>query len=365
MMKPDSNVFRPAISAVQTTPFHARTARLNLHNRWEQQSGFTVPGQMAGAEVEYSAAVRDVGIGDVSDAFKYLLAGRDLEVFLKACTRDLGFEITAGRCQTIPLLDDRGQVIDMPVVIFISQHELMLRCSMGILPWLRLRATGLDVRVEEVTFDFGLLRVLGPVAGELLSSAGLDDVAVLEPGSFHRAVWDGMPILIERHNEARFRTTIWAPKHFCLALWDKLILKGRELSLQPVGKSACELLRVESETPRVGLDYASALYPSNALAFVTPAAFEKNDTWNKLGETGFARICINSDYRPEGAVVYCVDSAQPLAAVTSVCYSYQRACWVGFALLPGTHLIKNARLEVRFSGETTPVDVFPMQCLEI
>ncbi|MEX0758022.1 MAG: aminomethyl transferase family protein, partial [Tistlia sp.] len=97
---------------LQPTPFHERTAALNLVNAWERWQGHTTVSTFLSPDDEYFATRTAASLYDVSPMLKYRIAGPGAEAMLdRMFTRDVT-KLKPGRVLYGPWCDGRGRVIE-------------------------------------------------------------------------------------------------------------------------------------------------------------------------------------------------------------------------------------------------------------
>ena len=161
------------------TPFHERTAALNLNNDWQRWAGYTVPNSYFDVELEYFAIRNAATLYDVSPMIKYRISGAEAEAFCnRLVTRDVA-KLKPGRVAYAVWCNDAGHVLDDGTVFRLGETEFRLCCQERHLDWLLDCALGFDVAVEEVTWDIAGLALQGPTSCALLRRLGLEGIGEL------------------------------------------------------------------------------------------------------------------------------------------------------------------------------------------
>ena len=148
---------------IKTTPFHERLDQLNTTHRWGHWSGYlsALKYDMS-PKHEYFAVRNSAGYFDTSPLYKYRIVGRDAERLLAGVmTRDIRL-CRPGRAQYTVWCDDRGFILEDGVVFRHSDNEFLLTAAEPNLGYLSDLVGRLDVAIEDVTDEFGMLAVQGP-----------------------------------------------------------------------------------------------------------------------------------------------------------------------------------------------------------
>ena len=148
---------------VQTTPFHPRLSQLNTTGLYGHWSGYlsTLRYDLS-AKHKYFGIRNGAGVFDTSPLYKFWIRGQDAERFLAGVmTRDI-------RKYTI-WCDDDGWVLEDGVLFRHSPTEFLLTCAEPNLGYFRDLVGKLDVRIEDVTGDYGVLAVQGPRSRSILA----------------------------------------------------------------------------------------------------------------------------------------------------------------------------------------------------
>ena len=155
---------------INTTPFHERLDQLNQTQRWGHWSGYLSALKFGmSPKHEYFAVRNSAGFFDTSPLYKHRISGPDAEQLLAGVmTRDIR-QCRPGRAQYTVWCDDRGFVLEDGVVFRHSETDFLLTAAEPNFGYLSDLAGRLDVTIEDVTDDFGMLAVQGPRSREILA----------------------------------------------------------------------------------------------------------------------------------------------------------------------------------------------------
>ena len=168
---------------IKKTPFHDRLEQLNTTHRWGHWSGYlSALKYVMSPKHEYFAVRNSAGLFDTSPLYKYRIAGRDSERLLAGVmTRDIR-ACRPGRAQYTVWCDDGGFVLEDGVLFRHSATDFLLTSAEPNLGYLSDLIGRLEVTIEDVTDEFGMLAVQGPRSREILATvaAGVEGLAYFE-----------------------------------------------------------------------------------------------------------------------------------------------------------------------------------------
>lgn len=248
----------------RTSPFHPRLAALSRVGLWTSWAGYVVPPRFQpSVTFEYYAVRNAVAVFDTTPLFKYHIRGADAERLLaRTFVRDIR-TCPVGRAQYTAWCDPSGYVRQDGVVLRVGDDEYWLTSAEPTLRHLRAtaREMGLDdVRVEDVSFDFGILALQGPHAHDVLGRL-TDAAAPLRYFATTRATLAGRPVVISRTGyTGDLGYEIWVRSEDALTVWDALWAEGADFNLTPIGNTALKMARVEAGLLLMGADFHSARF---------------------------------------------------------------------------------------------------------
>ena len=246
---------------IRTTPFHERTAALNETGIWEHWSNHLVATRYQMSEkFEYFAIRNAAGLFDTSPLYKYRIHGPDAERYLAGVlARDIR-TCPEGRAQYTIWCDDRGFIVEDGVVLHVAPGEYLLTAAEPNLAWFRALIDGLDVAVDDVSADWGVLAVQGPKSRDIL--AGLaPDVARLAYFDVIATTIANVPVHVSRTGyTGDLGFEIWAPAADALAVWDAVWDGSRGRGVIPIGMTALYMARIEAGLVLLDVDFHSSRF---------------------------------------------------------------------------------------------------------
>jgi aminomethyltransferase len=256
---------------IRTTPFHERTAGLNRTGLWEHWSNHLAAHRyQLSDKAEYFAVRNAAGILDTSPLFKYRVSGPDAERFLAGMlARDVR-ACPVGGAQYTCWLDDGGYVVEDGVVLHTAADEYLLSSAEPNLAWFADRTGRLDVELEDISDDFGVLALQGPRSRELLARL-VPAAAGLQYFGVTAGEISGAAVTVSRTGfTGDLGYEIWVPAADCLPVWDAIWDSVAGDGVQPFGLDALQMLRIEAGLLLLDVDFHSSRFAWNDAHRSTP-----------------------------------------------------------------------------------------------
>ena len=256
---------------VNTTPFHERLSELNHTQLWTHWSGYLSALRYDhSAKHEYFAVRNSAGFFDTSPLYKYWIRGRDAERFLAGVlTRDIR-KCRPGRAHYTLWCDDQGYVLEDGVVFRHSDSEFFMTTAEPNLGFLADLVGRLDVSIEEVTDQFGMLAVQGPRSREILAKLA-PEITDLPFFALTQAKIGGSAVTISRTGytgDLGYEVCVAADD--ALPVLDEVIAAGEGHGLIPFGEQALLMTRVEAGLVLINVEFSSSRFAFTDHDRVTP-----------------------------------------------------------------------------------------------
>jgi aminomethyltransferase len=254
------------------TAVHPRTLALCESLNFREWSGFyAVSAYEAHHEHEYNAIRNASALIDVSPLFKYLVWGRDAAKLVdRVITRD-ALALAVGQVYYTPWCDEHGHVIDDGTVTRVSEEAFRWTAADPSLRWLTHNASGLDVRVEDISENVAALALQGPTSARLLAAVAVADISALKYFRVTRGRIAGVPVDISRTGyTGDLGYEIWMPWDRAIDVWDALIEGGRPFDIHPAGMLALDVARVEAGLLLIDVDFHGSKKAVIASQMYTP-----------------------------------------------------------------------------------------------
>lgn len=256
---------------IKRTPFHERLDQLNETQRWGHWSGYLSALRYGmSPKHEYFAVRNSAGFFDTSPLYKHRITGPDAERLLAGVmTRDVR-QCRPGRAQYTVWCDDRGFVLEDGVVFRHSETEFLLTAAEPNFGYLGDLAGRLDVRIEDVTDQFGMLAVQGPRSRDILTTLA-PEAGRLAYFEHTEAKVGTAPVTISRTGyTGDLGFEIRVPRDDALSVLDAVIEAGRGHGLRPFGEEALLMTRIEAGLVLIDVEFSSSRYAWTDHDRVTP-----------------------------------------------------------------------------------------------
>ena len=230
------------------TAFHTRTAELNQKLAWEDWWGYSAASLFSDSiDIEYNAIREAAGAIDVSPLFKYIVSGPDATRLIdRVITRDVT-KLKVDQVYYTPWCDERGKLVDDGTICRLDDTTYRWTAAEPNYRWFKQNATGLDVRIDDVSAEIAALALQGPESRAILESATREDWSGLK--YFRRRVTSiaGITVDVTRTGyTGDLGYELWMDAGHAVDLWDALFLAGRAHGLRPAGMQALDVVRVEA-----------------------------------------------------------------------------------------------------------------------
>jgi aminomethyltransferase len=240
--------------------FHARTVALAESLSFRDWAGYyAVSSFETHHDHEYNAIRNACAVIDISPLFKYLVSGPDATRLVnRVITRDAS-RLEIGQVWYTPWCDDEGKVIDDGTVTRVEANAYRWTAAHPNLRWITGNASGLDVRVDDISEQVAALAIQGPLSARLLRAVGDLPLASLRYFRATRGTIAGIPVDVSRTGyTGDLGYEIWMPWDRALSVWDAIAEAGPSFDLHPAGMLALDVARVEAGLLLIDVDFHSS-----------------------------------------------------------------------------------------------------------
>lgn len=243
------------------TAFHERTFQLCESLNYREWSGYyAVSSYEPHHEHEYNAIRNAAALIDISPLFKYRVSGTGATRLVdRIITRDIR-KVSVGQVIYTPWCDEHGKVIDDGTVSRLEENVYRWTAADPSLRWFTQNATGMDVRVEDISESIAALALQGPTSGGLLKSLVKDtDIENLKYFRVTTGTIAGIPVEISRTGyTGDLGYEIWIAAEQAVKVWDALMDAGRAFDIHPAGMLALDVSRIEAGLLLIDVDFNSS-----------------------------------------------------------------------------------------------------------
>jgi aminomethyltransferase len=169
-------------------------------------------------------------------------------------------KVQVGQVIYTPWCDENGKVIDDGTVSRLEENTYRWTAADPSLRWFTQNATGMDVRIEDISETVAALALQGPTSGRLLKSLVQDaDIANLKYFRVTKGTIAGVPVEISRTGyTGDLGYEIWVPAEQAVKVWDALIDAGGAFDIHPAGMLALDVARIEAGLLLIDVDFNSS-----------------------------------------------------------------------------------------------------------
>jgi aminomethyltransferase len=256
---------------MRTTPFYERLAELNVSHLWGHWEGYLSAARYdMSAKHEYFAIRNSAGLFDTSPLFKYWVRGRDAERFLAGVlTRDIR-ACRPGKAMYTVWCDDRGFVLEDGVFFRHSDNEFFFTAARPNLSYFGDLVGRLDVTIDDVTENFGVLALQGPSSRRILDDL-IPDLPPLEFFGLCETKIGSTPVTISRTGyTGDLGFELFIPAEDALDCLDALLQVGVNYGMRPFGEDALMMARIEAGLVLIDVDFTSSRLAFTDSDRVTP-----------------------------------------------------------------------------------------------
>ncbi|WP_018923800.1 glycine cleavage system aminomethyltransferase GcvT [Salsuginibacillus kocurii] len=263
--------------------------------------GWEMPVQFSSIKEEHYAVRNQAGLFDVSHMGEARVKGPDaLALLQRVMTNDVS-KLTPDRAQYTLMCNKQGGTVDDLLIYHLAENDYFLVLNAANqekdIAWIKEHIQPEDdVEVTDVSDDYALLAVQGPVAEGIVQKLADLELSEIRFFRFRQQVKLGnVKGLISRTGytgEDGFE--IYCAAEDAYELWEALLEAGRGEGLVPCGLGARDTLRFEARLPLYGQEITETISPLEAgLGFAVKldkdTAFTGQKALKKQKEEGLTR----------------------------------------------------------------------------
>ena len=295
---------------------------------------------------EYWALLNGVTLWDVGVERQIEITGPDAFAFTNMLvTRDLT-KCRVGQCKYVFLTDERGGILNDPVLLRLGENHFWLSLSAKGLAY----RSGLDVHIHEA--DVGPVQVQGPLSARVMRDVFGDGVLDIPYYYLREYDLDGMNVVVSRTGytaEVGYEIYVRNASRDGVQLWDRIWEAGRAHGMHVIGP--CHIRRIEGGILAHGADITFDTNPFEVgMGYDWMVNLDQDADF--VGKEALARIKAEGVHRklagveiggaPLGSyndgsmidVFPVYHDGSRVGEVTSACHSPRLEKNIGYAMLP-------------------------------
>lgn len=292
--------------------------------------GWEIPAHYGDPAAEHLAVRSHAGLMDMTHRGKIRVSGKDRIKFLQnILSQDIN-KLTPGTGGHATLLNTKGHMLAY-MRLFSDEESFLIDTETGeadkIIQILNRYLFREDVKMEDLTLQYGLVTVQGPRSGEMICRISKTDMKDMEECSH-------MNLAINNINCKLARTTYTGEEGYSIYTpWDNLQGLWETIKISPFGLSAYNSLRIEAGIPLYPVDMDENTIPveanlDNAISY-TKGCYIGQETIARIKFKGHVNrtltgLIIKGDTLPEkGDRIYAVTegAGHNIGIITSACFS--------------------------------------------
>ena len=236
--------------------------------------GYEMPVMYKSIQEEHLNVRHRVGIFDVSHMGNVIIKGKDAEKLLSRITVERAEKIKEGMGQYTLLLNHEGNIIDDELFFNLGSDEYLIIPNSGMhdkmVKWMEENVEG-DVEINDVTDDYSILAVQGPLSEEVMREAIDFDFSSLkffechDIGKRFKFPFHGKCIVSRSGytGEKGYEMYIH-PAEGAVDVFKEIMEKGERYGIMPVGLGARDTLRLEKGFMLAGNEFEGGRNPVEA-----------------------------------------------------------------------------------------------------
>lgn len=335
-------------------------------------AGYNMPVRYTSDMEEHTTVRRGVGIFDVSHMGEFIIRGKGaLELLQKITSNDVS-KLYPGKVQYSCLMNEEGGIVDDMLVYKLEEETYMLVVNASNIEkdknWI-LSQNIFDAELSDVSDEYALFAVQGPLATKALQPLALTDLSAMEYYTFKKEVFAGVDgvIVSATGYTGSGGFELYVPNEQAMEVWKKILETGKLFNLKPIGLGARDTLRLEAGFCLYGNDIDETTSPLEAgLGWITKFTkdFIGSEVLKTQKEGGLTRKLIGFEMVDRGIPRhgYSVTDAagNVIGRVTSGTQSPMLGIGIGMAYVDASHATPETELYIGIRDKQLKAKVVKM-----
>jgi aminomethyltransferase len=247
-------------------------------------AGWEMPVQYTSILDEHRAVREQAGLFDVSHMGEVRVHGPDARSFINVLVTNDVDRLQLGTALYTVMCYEDGGVVDDLIIYQVGDEEYLLCINAGNVEkdveWMIGQAVGFECLIDNVSENFGLLALQGPMALRIFEEASGADLSALKRFTFVQGDFLDTRAMVSRTGyTGEDGLEIYLPAGESARVANRLIETGKDHGLHLVGLGARDSLRLEAGYPLYGHEISSEIDPlTGGLGWVVKFGKEANFT---------------------------------------------------------------------------------------
>jgi len=283
------------VNIMKKTPLNEVHKKIN--GRMVDFGGWEMPVKYSGIKKEHSTVREKCGLFDVSHMGEIVIEGDNaLEMVQKLITNN-AVKLEDGQILYSPMCYTDGGIVDDLLVYRINANKylLVVNAANTDKDWKWIQDNAIEnVKMANVSDDYAQIALQGPNSKDLLAEITDIDLDSIKYYWFTFGEVGGVEVLLSRTGyTGELGYEIYVAPDKVVGIWNKLMEKGENYGLKPVGLGARDTLRLEKNMCLYGNDISKDTHPLEAgLSWTVDLKkddFNGKDALFKIKENGYDR----------------------------------------------------------------------------
>ncbi|WHZ23627.1 MAG: Aminomethyltransferase (glycine cleavage system T protein) [Nitrospira sp.] len=233
-------------------------------------AGWEMPIHYTGVVDEYQTVRRQAGLFDVSHMGRISVTGPGSLAFLQRVTTNDVSKLSVHQSQYSMVCTPQGGIKDDIFIYHVKPYEFLVCVNASnrekIVAWLQENvAQAKGCKVQDHSSTLAQLAIQGPASRDILTAAGLSELATLKIRHCLDATLCGQSTLVTRTGyTGELGYELYVPAEGAAEIWNRLLESGRPHGIKPTGLGARDLLRLEMAYLLYGNDMNEGTTPIEA-----------------------------------------------------------------------------------------------------
>lgn len=233
-------------------------------------AGWEMPIQYSGVVDEYHAVRHHAGLFDVSHMGRISVTGAGALAFLQRVTTNDVSKLSVRQSQYSMICTPQGGIMDDIFIYHVKPYEFLVCVNASnrekIVAWMQQKvAQAQSCKVQDQSSSLAQIAIQGPASRDILTTAGLTELATLKIRQSLDAALCGQTVLVTRTGyTGELGYELYLPAEGASEVWHRLLEVGRPRGIKPAGLGARDLLRLEMAYLLYGNDMSEETTPIEA-----------------------------------------------------------------------------------------------------
>jgi aminomethyltransferase len=239
-------------------------------------AGYNMPVSYEGVTAEHLTVRESVGVFDVSHMGEFLVSGENALALIQKVTSNDASKLEIGDAQYSCFPNEANGIVDDLICYRIKEHQYLLVVNASNIEkdwnWISNYNSAFKADLKDLSDDYSLLAIQGPIAVEAMQSLSSLDLADIPFYKFKVGDFAGIEhvIISATGYTGSGGFEIYCKNSEVEQIWNKVFEAGADFGIKPIGLAARDTLRLEMGYCLYGNDIDDTTSPIEAgLGWIT------------------------------------------------------------------------------------------------